>query len=99
MLIDLWQEEGAVKSAAVCPRVIEGDFMNVNGSCLNITVLCPLPLQTVAEIFMQDLSTRVVVVENLRGGIKKETKGNFMNILIIQGRFEKRAHHLLDSLL
>lgn len=70
------QGEGAVDCAAVCPRVIEGDAMNVNGSCLNVAVLCPMPLQTVAEIFMEDVGIGVVIVENLKEGGVKEINRN-----------------------
>lgn len=53
--------------AAVSPRVIEGDIVNVNGSYLNVAVRRPPPLQAVAEVFIQDVSTGVVIVEYLRG--------------------------------
>lgn len=59
-----------MEGAAVCPRVIEGDIMHVNSSYLNISVLCPMPHQAVTEIFMQDVSLGVVIVENLREGKK-----------------------------
>lgn len=42
--------------------------MNVNGSCLNVSVLRPTPLQAVAEVFMQDGGAGVVIVEYLRDG-------------------------------
>lgn len=77
MHLILRQEEGPLDCAAICPRVIEGDIMDVNGSCLNVAVLRPAPLEAVAEIFMADLATGVVIVENLREGGIQEIKRNF----------------------
>lgn len=73
-----------MESAAVSPCVYVADVINVNGSCLNITAVCPVPYQTVPEVLMEDVGTGVVVVENLRGQIKA-TNGAFMNV--IMGRF------------
>lgn len=70
------QDEGAVEGAAICPCVIEVDVMKVNGSYLNISVTCPMPLQTVAEVFMQDISLWVFIMEDLR-----EIEGKKENIL------------------
>lgn len=67
VFIVLCQEKRAVNGAAVCPRVIEGDIMHVNGSYLNISVHWPMPLQAVDEVFMEDVSAGVVVVEYLMG--------------------------------
>lgn len=76
MRIILRQEVCSVDCAAVCPCVIEGDVKNVNGSCLNVAVLRPVPLETFAEIFMEDVATWVVIVENLREGGIQEIKRN-----------------------
>ena len=72
MLFGHCQEEGAVEGASVCPRVIEADVVNVNGSYLNVAILRPMPLQTVAEILVQDVSSGVVIVENLREGKRRK---------------------------
>lgn len=77
MRLILRQEEGSLDCAAVRPRVIEGDIMDVNGSWLNVAVLGPLPLEAVAEIFVEDLASGVVIVENLREGGTQEIKRNF----------------------
>lgn len=38
------QVQGAVNGAPVCPNVIVCDIVNVNRSCLHITVWCATPL-------------------------------------------------------
>lgn len=78
-----------MEGAAVRPCVIDADVVDVNGSCLNVTASRPMPLKALAEVFMQDLGTGVVVVENLR-------KINLMNSLITQRR---DLYPLLDVLL
>lgn len=60
--------------AAVCPCVIVGDIVNVNGSHLNVTALCPMPLQTAAEVLMEDVPNGVVIVENLGEATKRRLK-------------------------
>lgn len=67
------QEEGALDGAAVRPRVIEGHVVNENGSSLNVIVEGPMPLQTLDEIFMEDVTTGVIIVENLG---ERRKKGN-----------------------
>lgn len=60
------QVKGAVNGAAVCPYVVVCDIVNVNGRCLHITVWCAMPLDTVTEVFVEDISPGMVVMENLR---------------------------------
>ena len=74
VLIVLWVEEGALDRAAVCPGVIVGDIVHVNGSHLNVTALCPMPLQTVIEVLMEDVRNGVVIVENLGEATKRHLK-------------------------
>lgn len=80
VLVVLRQEDGAVDLAEVHPRVIEGDVMNVNGSRLNVAVLRPVPLQAAAEIFMEDVATGVVIVENLRARRTKRKRIGWIEI-------------------
>lgn len=79
ILIIHWKQEGAVDGATVCPRVIESDVVNVNSSYLNITVLCPMPVQTCTEIFVEDVGTGVVIMENLK--VAKKRGKNMENLV------------------
>lgn len=80
VLVVLRQEDGAVDLTEVRSRVIEGDVMNVNGSRLNVAVLRPVPLQAVAEIFVEDVGTGVVIVENLRARREKKKQIGWLEI-------------------
>lgn len=65
-LFVLRKEEGAVECAAVRPRVIEGDVVQVNSSDLDVSGQGSLPLQPASEILMDYVSSGVVITENLR---------------------------------
>lgn len=65
-LFVLRKEEGAVECAAVRPRVIEGDVVQVNSSDLDVSGKGSLPLQPASEILMDYVSSGVVITENLR---------------------------------
>lgn len=55
-----------MEGAAVRPGVVEGHVLDVNGTDLNVAVLGALPLQTLAEVLVEDKGGGVVVVENLQ---------------------------------
>lgn len=59
------QVKGAVNGAAVRPPVAVRDIVNVNGCCLHIAVWCATPLYTITEVFVEDISGGMVIVENL----------------------------------
>lgn len=65
-LFVLRNEEGAVECAAVRPHVIESDVVQVNSSDLDVAGQGSLPLQPASEILMDDVSSGVVITENLR---------------------------------
>lgn len=56
----------AMNGAAVRPYVIVCDIVNINGRCLHITAQCAMPLYTVTEVFVEDITVWMVIVKNLR---------------------------------
>lgn len=63
-----------MEGAAVRPRVVEGDVLDVNCTDLYVVVQRSLPLKAVVEVFVEDEGGGVIIMEDLGEDRKKKTE-------------------------